>query len=69
MESFSTGRSIITPSCGKNCQEKGRVFQTDHSDTEVLLHGYLEWGEALVDRLNGMWAFCDLGYFQAQAFS
>ena len=41
----------------KELQEKGRIFQTDHSDTEVLLHGYLEWGEALVDRLNGMWAF------------
>jgi len=35
----------------------GRVFATDHSDTEVLLHGWLEWGEGLVSRLNGMWAF------------
>ena len=23
---------------------RGHVFQTDHSDTEVLLHGYREWG-------------------------
>lgn len=36
---------------------RGHVFQTDHSDTEVLLYGYLEWGTALVSRLNGMWAF------------
>jgi len=36
---------------------KGHVFLTDHSDTEVLLHGWREWGEALVGRLNGMWAF------------
>ena len=36
---------------------RGCVFVTDHSDTEVLLHGYREWGESFVDRLNGMWAF------------
>ena len=36
---------------------RGRRFMTDHSDTEVLLHAYAEWGEGFVDRLNGMWAF------------
>ena len=36
---------------------RGCVFQTDHSDTEVLLHGYREYGEAFVEKLNGMWAF------------
>lgn len=35
----------------------GHTFQTDHSDTEVLLHGYREWGYKLMDRLDGMWAF------------
>jgi asparagine synthase (glutamine-hydrolysing) len=35
----------------------GHRFLTDHSDTEVLLHGYRQWGENLVERLNGMWAF------------
>ncbi len=35
----------------------GHLFVTDHSDTEVLLHGWREWGEDLVPRLNGMWAF------------
>ena len=35
----------------------GHVFQTDHSDTEVLLYGYRQWGTALTERLNGMWAF------------
>lgn len=36
---------------------KGHVFATDHSDTEVLLHAWREWGEAMLSRLNGMWAF------------
>ena len=36
---------------------RGHQFQTDHSDTEVLLHGWREWGEDLVGHLNGMWAF------------
>ncbi len=36
---------------------RGHVFLTDHSDTEVLLHGWREWGRGLVARLNGMWAF------------
>jgi len=38
-------------------QENGHEFQTDHSDTEVLLYGYREWGATLPERLNGMWAF------------
>ena len=37
--------------------DRGHHFVTDHSDTEVLLHGWREWGEALPGRLNGMWAF------------
>ncbi|HTF53514.1 MAG TPA: asparagine synthase (glutamine-hydrolyzing) [Pseudonocardia sp.] len=35
---------------------RGHRFDTD-SDTEVVLHGYLEWGDALAERLNGMYAF------------
>lgn len=35
----------------------GHRFATDHSDTEVLLYAYREWGPAFVSRLNGMWAF------------
>lgn len=34
----------------------GWVFETN-SDTEVLLTGYLAWGEAVLDRLRGMFAF------------
>jgi asparagine synthase (glutamine-hydrolysing) len=35
---------------------RGHRFTTD-SDTEVVLRGYLEWGEGLAERLNGMFAF------------
>ena len=35
----------------------GHRFLTDHSDTEVLIHGYREWGDGLPGRLNGMFAF------------
>jgi len=35
----------------------GYRFQTDHCDTEVLVHGYDAWGEDLPLRLNGMFAF------------
>ncbi|MDG4861019.1 asparagine synthase (glutamine-hydrolyzing) [Streptomyces sp. T-3] len=35
---------------------RGHHFRT-RSDTEVVLRGYLEWGEDLVGRLNGMYAF------------
>jgi len=34
----------------------GHVFHT-RSDTEVLLHSWLEWGERCVTRLRGMFAF------------
>ena len=34
----------------------GRAF-TSRSDTEVVLNAYAEWGEAALDRFNGMFAF------------
>ncbi|MDA4891280.1 asparagine synthase (glutamine-hydrolyzing), partial [Streptomyces sp. MS2A] len=36
--------------------DRGHRFTTD-SDTEAVLRGYLEWGDALPERLNGMYAF------------
>ena len=37
-------------------ENQGCVFRT-RSDTEVLLHGYRTWGEAMCARLEGMFAF------------
>ncbi|PIY69532.1 asparagine synthase (glutamine-hydrolyzing) [Candidatus Roizmanbacteria bacterium CG_4_10_14_0_8_um_filter_39_9] len=34
-------------------EKKGHVFKTV-SDTEVILHGYEEWGDTSFDKLNGM---------------
>jgi len=36
----------------------GHRFRSDHSDTEVLVHGWRQWGRELPLRLNGMFAFC-----------
>jgi len=35
---------------------RGHAFHSD-GDTEVILRAYLEWGEACVERLTGMFAF------------
>ena len=40
----------------KELLEAGHVF-VSNTDSETLLHGYEQWGEKLVDRLRGMFAF------------
>ena len=37
-------------------QKLGHEFR-GHSDTEVLLHGYAQWGEGVLEKLNGIYAF------------
>ena len=37
-------------------EAKGHVMGS-HADTEVLIHGYEEWGEEILQKLRGMFAF------------
>lgn len=50
------GELYNTEEIRKELQKKGWTFQS-HSDTEVLLKSYIEWKEACVDYLNGIFAF------------
>lgn len=59
-----TGLTIAFNGCIYNYRELRAELQADHgarfastSDTEVLLKGYHAWGEAVLDRLQGMFAF------------
>jgi asparagine synthase (glutamine-hydrolysing) len=40
----------------KEFEAKGHVFETDHSDTEVLVHGWREWQDELFTRTDSMHA-------------
>lgn len=40
----------------RELEAKGHTFHCG-ADTEVLVHGYEEWGEQLIDRLRGMFSF------------
>jgi asparagine synthase (glutamine-hydrolysing) len=44
------------PELRRELEERGHVFMT-RCDTEVLVHGYEEWGVNLLERLNGQFAF------------
>ncbi|MHB9146112.1 MAG: asparagine synthase (glutamine-hydrolyzing) [Symbiobacteriia bacterium] len=50
------GELYNTESVRQDLLARGHSFQ-GHSDTEVLLTAYIEWGPACVDRLNGIFAF------------
>jgi asparagine synthase (glutamine-hydrolysing) len=41
------------PELKRELQSRGYVFRTN-SDTEVIIHGYREWGDEVLNRLNGM---------------
>ncbi|HVG31964.1 MAG TPA: asparagine synthase (glutamine-hydrolyzing) [Pyrinomonadaceae bacterium] len=51
------GETYNSPPLREHLLSKGYEFQTSHSDTEVLLHLYEEKQEAMLDDLNGMFAF------------
>jgi asparagine synthase (glutamine-hydrolysing) len=46
---------------------EGGVFRT-RSDTEVIIEGYRRWGKAVVDHLNGMFAFVLWDRLSSRAF-
>lgn len=63
--SYSDGRYWITYNgeiynfneLKEELQKLGHHF-ISHTDTEVILAAYAQWGTACLDRFNGMWAFC-----------
>jgi asparagine synthase (glutamine-hydrolysing) len=46
---------------------KGHRFHS-HSDTEVILHAYEEWGAGCLPRFNGMWGFAILDEKKQELF-
>ena len=38
-------------------EKAGHKFKTDHSDTEVIIHAFEEWGIGCIDKFRGMFAF------------
>lgn len=41
------------PELKRELQGYGHIFRTN-SDTEVIIHGYKQWGDEILNRLNGM---------------
>lgn len=41
----------------RQLESEGHSFQSDHSDTEVLIHAYRQWGPNFTEHLEGMYAF------------
>lgn len=63
LHDLATGLTIVFNGCIYNYRElraklerAGHRF-TSHSDTEVILRGFAEWGSDVVDHLHGMFAF------------
>ncbi len=50
------GELYNTQALRRELTDRGHHFE-GHSDTEVVLHSFLEWGEDCVHKLNGIFAF------------
>lgn len=50
------GELYNTAQLRKELQGYGHYFN-GHSDTEVMIHGYAQWGEMILDKCNGIFAF------------
>ena len=56
--SSSTARSTTTPRSARELEALGgHRWKTDHSDTEVILHAFEQWGIDCLHRFRGMFAF------------
>jgi asparagine synthase (glutamine-hydrolysing) len=50
------GEIYNLPELRSELETRGHQFHS-HSDTEMILHAYEEWGQNCLTRFNGMWAF------------
>lgn len=50
------GELYNTMELRRELQALGHIF-LGHSDTEVLLHGFARWGEDVLEKINGIFAF------------
>lgn len=48
-------------------KQKGHFFKSN-SDTEVIVHGYEEWGKDCLNKFRGMFAFCVADYKKNEIF-
>ncbi len=62
------GEIYNAPQLRRELEAKGRRFVTDHSDTEVILRGFEQWGPDVVDHLTGMFAFAISDARRAELF-
>ena len=61
------GELYNTEELRRELASRGHLFGS-HSDTEVLLSSYMEWGETCVDHLNGIFAFAVWDHQQEKLF-
>lgn len=54
---FTNGEIYNYKDLKKKLEQHGHIFST-HSDCEVIIHLYEEYGSDFVSKLNGMFAFC-----------
>jgi asparagine synthase (glutamine-hydrolysing) len=65
---INNGEIYNAPELRRDLEAAGRRFVTDHSDTEVILRGYEEWGQDVVTHLTGMFAFVIWDATRAELF-
>ena len=61
------GELYNTQELRKELTALGHTFY-GHSDTEVLLHGYAQWKEGVLEKLNGIFAFAVLEEHTGRSF-